>query len=120
GAGVRPTLVVMFASPDLCEDAEALLAAVDRELAPEHLIGAMGEAIVGQGREVEHGTALAVWGAHLPDIEVIPFRLVARPLGEGLGVLGWPDAIADAPAGNVGPVVMLADPFTFPVDGLMT
>lgn len=120
GPGVRPTLVVMFASPDLCEDAEALLAAVDRELAPENLIGAMGEAIVGQGREIEDGPALSVWGARLPDIEVIPFRLVARPLGEGLGVLGWPDAIADAPAGDVGPVVMLADPFTFPVDGLLS
>jgi small ligand-binding sensory domain FIST len=117
--GASPTLAVMFASPDLCEDAEGLLAAVHAELAPEHLIGSMGEAIVGAGREVEDGPALAVWGAVLPGTEVIPFRLVARPLGEGLGVLGWPDAVADAPAGNVGPIIMLADPFTFPADGLL-
>ena len=109
----------MFASPSLCEDAEALLADDPRELAPEHLIGSMGEAIVGDGQEVEEGPALAVWAAHLPGAEVIPFRLVARPVGEGLGVLGWPDAIADAPAGNIGPIVMLADPFTFPADGLL-
>ena len=115
-----PTLVVMFASPSLCEDAEALLAAVDGELEPEHLIGSMGEAIVAAGREVEEGPALAVWAARLPGTEVIPFRLVARPLGEGMGVLGWPDAIADAPAGNIGPIIMLADPFTFPADGLLT
>ena len=119
GPGVRPTLVVMFASPTLCDDAERLLAAVDRELSPGHLIGAMGEAIVGQGREIEDGPALAVWGAHLPEIEVIPFRLVARPLEGRVGVLGWPDVIADAPAGDVGPIVMLADPFTFPADGLL-
>ena len=118
--GRPPTLVVMFASPDLCADAEGLLAAVTSELSPEHLIGSMGEAIVATGREVEEGPALAVWGASLPGTEVIPFRLVARPLGEGMGVLGWPDAIADAPAGNVGPIIMLADPFTFPADGLLT
>jgi small ligand-binding sensory domain FIST len=117
--GASPTLAVIFASPALCEEAEALLAAVHDELAPEHLLGAMGEAIVGAGREVEEGPALSVWAARLPGTEVVPFRLVARPLGEGLGVLGWPDAIADAPAGNIGPVVMLADPFTFPADGLL-
>ena len=119
GEGPPPTLAVVFASPSLCEDAEDLLAAIHRELAPDHLIGSMGEAIVAEGQEVEDGPALAVWAAHLPGAEVIPFRLVARPVGEGLGVLGWPDAIADAPAGNIGPIVMLADPFTFPADGLL-
>jgi small ligand-binding sensory domain FIST len=120
GLGGSPaTLAVVFASPALCRDAESLLAEVHRELAPEHLIGSVGEAIVGAGQEVEDGPALAVWAAHLPGTEVIPFRLVARPLGEGLGVLGWPDAVADAPAGNIGPILMLADPFTFPADGLL-
>lgn len=117
--GATPTLAVVFASPDLCEDAEALIAGIRSELAPEHLLGAMGEGIVGAGREVEEGPALSVWAARLPGVEVVPFRLVARPLGEGMGVLGWPDAIADAPAGNIGPVIMLADPFTFPADGLL-
>jgi small ligand-binding sensory domain FIST len=79
----------------------------------------MGEAIVGEGREIEEGPALAVWAALLPDVEVIPFRLVARPLGEGMGVLGWPDAISDTAAADVGPVIMLADPFSFPADGLL-
>jgi small ligand-binding sensory domain FIST len=119
GPGVSPHLVVIFASPALCEGAETLLEEIDDALAPGHLIGCMGEAIVGAGREVEEGPALSVWAAHLPGAEAIPFRLVARPVGEGLGVLGWPDALADAPAGNVGPVVMLADPFTFPADGLL-
>ena len=118
GAG-RPTLLVMFASPALCERAEELLDAVHAELAPEHLIGAMGEAIVGDGREIEDGPALAVWAARLPGAEVIPFRLVARPLGEGMGVLGWPDAVSDEAAVGVGPVVMLAEPFSFPADGLL-
>jgi small ligand-binding sensory domain FIST len=117
--GVPPDLAVVFASPSLSEDGEALLAAIHEELAPAHLIGCTGEAIVGDGREVEDGPGLAVWAARLPGAEVIPFRLVARPVEGGVGVLGWPDAVADAPAGNVGPIVMLADPFTFPADGLL-
>lgn len=119
GAGVAPSLLVMFASPSLCEQAEELLAAIHSELAPEHLVGAMGEAIVGAGREIEDGPALSVWAAFLPGAELIPFRLVARPLGEGMGVLGWPDAVSDAAAEGIGPVIMLADPFSFPADGLL-
>lgn len=120
GLGDAPaTLAVVFASPALCDEAEALLAGIRDELAPEHLIGSMGEAIVAEGQEVEEGPALAVWAAHLPGASLLPFRLVARPVAEGMGVLGWPDAIADAPAGNVGPILMLADPFTFPADGLL-
>jgi small ligand-binding sensory domain FIST len=119
GDGDPPDLAVVFASPALCGDAEALLGRIHRALSPAHLIGCMGEAILAGAREVENGPALAVWAARLPGAEVIPFRLVARPMRDGLGVLGWPDAIADAPAGNVGPIVMLADPFTFPADGLL-
>ena len=119
GEGAAPTLLVMFASPGLCERAEDLLAAIHAELAPEHLLGAMGEAIVGDGREIEDGPALSVWAARLPEVEVIPFRLVARPLGEGMGVLGWPDAISDTAATGIGPVIMLTDPFSFPADGLL-
>lgn len=119
GPGGPPALLVMFASPELCERADDLLAAIHAELAPQHLIGAMGEAIVGEGREIEEGPALSVWAARLPHVEVIPFRLVARPLDEGVGVLGWPDAIADAAAAGIGPIIMLADPFSFPADGLL-
>lgn len=119
GVPDSPTLVVMFASPDLCAQADRLLERVHETLAPEHLIGSMGEAIIAEGLEIEDGPALVVWAALLPGVEVIPFRLVARPLGEGLGVLGWPDALTDAPAGSVGPVIMLADPFSFPADGLL-
>ncbi len=120
GDGGPPTLAVVFASPPLCEDAEGLLEEIHGALAPEHLIGSMGEAVVADGQEVEEGPALAVWAARLPGAEVIPFRLVARPVADGMGVLGWPDAIADAPAGNIGPILMLADPFTFPADGLLS
>ncbi len=119
GPGPSATLLVMFASPGLCERAEELLSTIHAEMEPENLIGAMGEGIVGGAREVEEGPALAIWAARLGGVEVIPFRLVARPLGAGMGVLGWPDAISGESNG-VSSVVMLADPFSFPADGLLS
>jgi small ligand-binding sensory domain FIST len=117
--GGPATLAVVFASPSLAEDGERLLAAVAEHLAPQHLIGCTGEAIVGAGREIEDEPALSVWAAHLPGAELIPFRLVARPVDEGMGVLGWPDALTGEDVVGLGPVIMLADPFTFPADGLL-
>lgn len=114
-----PTVAAVFASPGLCASAEALLAAIHEHLAPEHLVGCMGEAILGGGHEIESGPALSVWAAHLPGAEVIPFRLVAREVSDGLGVLGWPDAIADPLTAGIEPIILLADPFTFPADGLL-
>lgn len=110
------TLAVVFASPDLCEDTDELLAPIHERLRPDHLIGCMTETVLGGSREVEGGAAVAVWAARLPDAEVTPFRLVARPVEEGLGVMGWPDALDASPGWTV---LLFADPFTFPADGLL-
>jgi small ligand-binding sensory domain FIST len=110
--------VVAFASPDTLRGADELLAAVHERLSPDCVIGAMGEAIIGEGREVEDGPALALWAARLPGARVTPFRLVARTSDEGLGVLGWPSELEHDPPPE-GPVIMLADPFTFPADALL-
>jgi small ligand-binding sensory domain FIST len=111
--GASATLAIAFVSPDLFEDGEALVAMIHERLAPEHLLGCMGETIIGAGREVEGGPALALWAAHLPGATIRPFRLSARPLEDGLAVLGWPDDL------GADPLILLADPFTFPADGLL-
>lgn len=114
--GAAPTLVVVFASPSLAMDGETLLAVIHEHLAPAHLIGSMGEAILAAGKEVEDAPALAVWAAHLPDAGVRSFRLAARPVDDGLGILGWPEPPED---GAEELIILLADPFTFPADGLL-
>jgi small ligand-binding sensory domain FIST len=113
-----PTLVVAFASPELTDRSEALLAAIDRRLAPAALVGCSGEAIIGEGREVEEGPALSLWAARLPGARITPFHLSAETTEEGLGVAGWPVELEQEPAPD-GPVIMLADPFTFPADALL-
>jgi small ligand-binding sensory domain FIST len=114
------SLVVVFASPSLCGDeVEAMLETIDDRLAPGVLIGGMGEAIMGGGREVEDGPALALWAARLPGARIAPFRLTTRATDEGLGVLGWPAELEQDPAPQA-PVILIADPFTFPADALLS
>lgn len=110
------TLAVVFASPGHCESADELLGPVHERLEPEHLVGCMTETVLGGSREAEHEPAVAVWAARLPGAEVLPFRLVARPVDEGLGVIGWPDALDGSEGWTV---LLFADPFTFPADGLL-
>jgi small ligand-binding sensory domain FIST len=79
----------------------------------------MGEAIVGNDREVERGPALSLWLGRWPrPVELEPFHLEARQTPDGLSLLGLPDGLLEAdPAEAL--LMLLGDPFTFPVDVLL-
>jgi small ligand-binding sensory domain FIST len=113
---VPATLVLVFASPDLALGGEEVLPAVHAALEPETLLGAMGETVIAAGREIEDGPALAVWAAHLPGARITPFRLSARLVDDAVAVEGWPGRPSAAPED---PLLLLADPFTFPADALL-
>jgi small ligand-binding sensory domain FIST len=112
--GAAPSLAVIFASPQLCTDPWSLLETIHEHLAPERLIGCTGEAIIGEGREVERGPALSLWCASLPDVAVQTFRLAAEPSSDGDEIVGWPEAIGSS--SDETPLIVLADPFTLPAD----
>ena len=112
--GATPSLAVIFASPKLCADPWSLLEAIHTHLAPERLIGCTGEAIIGDGREIEDAPALSLWCAVLPDIAIQTFRLGVEPSTDGDEIVGWPDAIGSST--DETPLIVLADPFTLPAD----
>ena len=117
GLGTLPaTLVLVFATPEAALAGEILVEEVQIALAPEVLLGAMGEAVIAAGREIEGGPAVAVWAAHLPGAHITPFQLEAHRTSEGLEVSGWPEQSAETPSD---PILLLADPFTFPADALL-
>lgn len=123
--GGAADLVVVFASPPLCHEPAAVRDAIAAELAPRHMIGAMGAAIVGTGREVEREPALVVWGAILPGARITPIRSVGWRGADGtIDVAGWPVgsggcAAGAPPTGADEVVIALADPFSYPVDALL-
>jgi small ligand-binding sensory domain FIST len=117
GLGGAPvTLALLFATPGLAVHGERLLPAIHATLEPETLLGAMGEAVIAGGREYEDEPALAVWAASIPGARIVPFRLAARMEGDRVAVAGWPEELS---AGPGAPLLLLADPFTFPADALL-
>ena len=74
------------------------------------LVGCGAGGVVGGGREVERGTAVAVWAAALGEGRAEAFHLDVTQGPDALAVGGLPD-LDDATA-----VVLLPDPYSFPTD----
>jgi small ligand-binding sensory domain FIST len=93
---------------------EAALEGVHEALGPKALVGCGAGGVLADGREFEQGNATAVWAAALDGGTVEPFhaRLTedeASPTIDGMPELG------DARA-----AIMLADPYSFPTDVLLS
>jgi small ligand-binding sensory domain FIST len=106
----RPDLVVCFASADHRGAFEDMTAVLRKLCDPEVLVGCTVAGVAGGGREVEQGPALSVFAARFGAGHATGFALDAVRTSDGFEILGWPDALPPA-----GTLMLLADPFTFPV-----
>ena len=112
--GERPDMAVVFASGGHLAVPEATLAAVVDTLSPTALIGCGAGGVLGDGQELEAGTAVAVWAASFDHGgQAFPFH--ARVSGDGeMGVLeGVPELGAEDA------LIMLSDPHSFPTDAVL-
>ena len=106
-----PDLVTCFVSHHHGAAIETLGPRLSVALNAQALIGCTGEGIVGTGREVERGAALAVWAAVLPETDVRPFTVQAEAVSDDtLRFNGMPD-VRDRSRASI---LLLADPFSFP------
>lgn len=112
--GRRPDLLAVFVChPDPDEIGRAGARAM--EVAGARVaVGCSAGGVIGDGRGVEARPAVAVWAAALPDATLTPFRLDASRTETGLVVGGMPK---NAGADEVG--LLLADPYTFPIQGFV-
>src|SRR5438093_1020929 len=96
-----------------------LAAAAQERLGARCLLGCPGEAIVGDDREIEDGPAMSLWlGRWDQPVTLTPFHLTLEQTSEGPDLLGWPDVLTGLDPQQAF-VLMLADPFTFPVDAFL-
>lgn len=102
-------LVLVFASGAHLAAPEATLEGVHDVLAPRALVGCGAGGVLAGGRELEAGTAVAVWAAALGPGEATTFHATAVDLIEG-GIDGLPRLEAATGA------IMLSDPYSFPTD----
>jgi small ligand-binding sensory domain FIST len=103
--GARPDLALVFAGGAHMAAPEATLEGVHEVLAPTALIGCGAGGVLAAGREVESGTAVAVWaGSFEPAAEIEPFHATG-----GFERLDGIPSLAGASG-----VILLCDPYSFP------
>ena len=112
--GARCDVALVFAGQDNLQHSSAGLDAVHERLHPGALAGCGAQGVVGTGREIESG-GVVVWAASLGDGHASAFHMQAGQVGDGrVAITGVPDVSQDDA------VVMLADPYTFPADALLS
>jgi len=113
-SGRRPDLACVFVSgadPDAADDAGEVAA---RVLGARVVVGCSAHGVIGDGRAVEETSAVAVWTAVLPEVNVRSFHLEVIRTPDGMAVVGLPERRADDAV-----VLLFADPYSFPVDGFV-
>jgi len=111
--GAGADLAVVFASGTHLLAPELMLETVAETLTPDELVGCGASGVVGEAREIEDGTAITVWAAHLGDGTATAFHAETQELEGAIAVLGMPEL------GGAGGALLLPDPTSFPLDGLL-
>jgi small ligand-binding sensory domain FIST len=113
--GYRPDLLVCFASPHHAGAFDDVAGGLRKLLEPAALIGCTAVGVAGGRVEVEDGPGLSVLAASFGAGRVDGILLEAQETDDGMAIVGWPDR---APAR--GTLLILADPFSFPVGDFLT
>jgi small ligand-binding sensory domain FIST len=112
--GDEPDLLVLFVSPHFVGAMDDLVFALGNLLEPRVLIGATAVGVVGGAHEVEDSPGVAVFAVSAPDARITPVALDVERTPDGAAVTGWPDLDGDPST-----LLLLADPFSFPLDGFL-
>jgi small ligand-binding sensory domain FIST len=114
-----PDIALVFFSPHHGDAAESISKTINERLGPRCLLGCPGESIVGNDREIEDGPAISLWlGRWNQTVDLTPFHLALEDTSEGASLLGWPDNLTGVDPEQAF-ILLLADPFTFPVDSFL-
>jgi small ligand-binding sensory domain FIST len=111
--GDEPDLAVLFATGAHTGALEDVARTIRDVLRPGAFIGATAVSILAGAREVEEQPALALWCGRIGAVKPVRLAMVQGPDGWALNGL---DA-ADLTPGRT--LVVLPDPFTFPVDAVL-
>ena len=106
--GVPPDLAVLFVAGSHAEHLADLVAAVHATLDPGVALAVTAVGVLGGAREAESGPGLSLWAGVTG-----PVRPVRMEAFDRTTMLGVPDDLVDGET-----LMVLADPFSFPMDAL--
>lgn len=112
--GDEPDLLVLFASPHFVGAMEDLTSALRNLLEPRVMFGATAVGVVGGAHEVEDAPAVSVFAVSCPEATLTPVALDVERTPDGMAVTGWPELDREPAT-----MLVLADPFSFPLDGFL-
>ena len=111
--GPSPELAVVFVTPPHRDAVVDVVDVIRAVLRPETLLGATAVAVLGGRREVEQEPGVSLFAAR-SDSAARPIRLHAESRDGGWVISGVPTDVTGFRS-----MLLLADPFTFPVDALL-
>ncbi|MFN8051270.1 MAG: FIST N-terminal domain-containing protein [Acidimicrobiales bacterium] len=111
--GTPPDVAMLFVTAPHAGAMEDIARAVRRLVNPRVLVGATAVSVVGGSQEVEETPGIVLWAGRF-DIDVEPVRLEAIPTAESLFVAGG--GVLNR---NEGTLLLVADPFSFPVEQVL-
>jgi small ligand-binding sensory domain FIST len=109
-----PDLVCVFVCAEDPDDVVQVSDQVTAEVGDATVLGCSAGGVIGSGRGIELTPAVSIWAASLPHVELKGFHLDVVRTDDSLAVLGMPEV---EPRDEV--AVLLADPYTFPVDSFV-
>jgi len=113
--GDAPDAAVLFVTAPLTGVLEDLLTTVQKILRPKHLVGTTAVSVLASAREAEEVPAVALWACRL-DGSVRGIRMSSTRTNQGIVLDGFDPGVSE----QNGTLVLMADPFTFPVDGFLS
>lgn len=124
--GAQPDVALLFTSGDHMANTEEIAAAVTELLNPGAFIGTTANSVAAGEREIEEETAAVLWAGSLGAIDGPRARAVRL---EGAQLDGAPDpaadddalgaAIAEVRTAGHQSMIVLADPYSYPVDAAL-
>jgi small ligand-binding sensory domain FIST len=109
-------LAVLFFSTHHARSADELARTVWDRLSPRCLLGCVAESVLANDWEIEQSPAVSLWASRWTgSVTMEPFHLVLERTADGPSLFGWPDELTAANA-ETSAVLLLGDPFTFPID----
>ncbi len=112
--GVRPDLACVFVSGGTPEETDEALDHASRRIGAHTTVGCTAHGVIAAGRGVEGVGGVSVWLASLPAVSIRAFHLEVLRTSDTIAVLGLPQRRDDDVVG-----VLLADPWSFPIDGFV-
>lgn len=115
--GDAVTVAMVFFTPHHAPEVEIVAQTMLEQTEPRRLLGCTADNLIAGGRELAGAPAVVVWLASWPDAAVDAFHLLPSGSPDTPEFEGWPDPM---PSASENPAfLLLADPFTVPVDALL-